>query len=75
MVYACGKGEIAAVIEEIRREDGCWITMSEFIYSHVRYKVIGGNSGRGLTPDTSTSVACSFSSEQSRSRRPLVYNL
>ena len=37
MVYACGKGEIAAVIEGIRREDGCWITMSEFIYSHVRY--------------------------------------
>jgi len=27
-------------------------------------KVIGGNSRRGLTPDTSTSVACSFSSEQ-----------
>ena len=28
------------------------------------HKVIGGNSGRSLTPDTSTSVACSFSSEQ-----------
>jgi len=27
------------------------------------------------TPDTLTSVACSFSSEQSRSRRLLVYNL
>ena len=38
-------------------------------------KVMGGNSGRFLTPDTSTSVACSFSSEQSRSRRLLVYDL
>ena len=44
------------------------MNMSKLLITYASHdalcKVIGGNSGWGLTPDTLTSVACSFSSEQ-----------